>query len=673
MRPIDAPIEGWRFDVAETSHGLETSFPATIKLQVANPVATEKFQDTALSDQSSAISETDVRLCKTVLSIESSNEVETTEQFVEGPWPNQGRIKTVRQKEHESRIRQVALVRHFRNARSNVEQGATNFKRKVAGSLLGFMALAGGLQEIPPALGQPTIETTIAKQLESYVVNKIGGWAIYQQAAVLAEVAHETPVEFEIQNSKMLQNTGFGDTFDPARCMPTTPKGENPITFVESQAGQIGQQDCVNALRFEIEDEAVRNIRFPISWQDSVDANGNFSMAYVAPYLSELENDINPVTHRPVQVTLSDGPLKSPGWPETHLSTLTTDSVDANTTLVPSGTLPPVDYEFTPASNKLYPNLLIPASNWLNDVMQYISKNDPKIQTIQLDNEPLNRFGDLQWTMSPEFEKQYVQIARKYIPHAVFLVNFAGIANLANGLDDKNAPDLEKELQNGFELLQLQQMFSKESIINEIINYRKVLLSAMNGEGDVVIGIDYYDETSNSPTIKVNINGKSYEVLVDTNALIDITEKLAGDTNPIAKLHRLHIPVVITESEAEPWTPYSDPGKSVHNFEYTVVRDNQFLSTNGPTSLGLYELWPIIMELQNHPQNFTTNQVTKVLTDPTGKFVSDQESILQMIAFADGVSKLSYVNGKPVINNNQIDSDINQYLSSDSGHTMIHP
>ena len=312
-----------------------------------------------------------------------------------------------------------------------------------------------------------------------------------------------------------------------------------------------------------------------------------------------------------------------------------------------------------------YPDLINKAELWLNTVMNQASIEYPNIdKNIQMDNEPLNKFGPEQWTMSAAWEEEELKIILHYSPNANFLVNFAGTANIAGSVDIKNPPNLIKAIAEAEQLLKLQQKFSEQSVVKLMLNYKDQLTSVINmqgGKGHVIIGTDYYHLTSSTPLpIKVSLNGKNYEVSVDTDDLINITEKQNNDNSPWGKLGSNEI----TELQDEPWAPYTSPGNNPKELEFALGRALGILPSGQESTIGYWQIGPQLETLMYDPKNFTTNADPKKMSDPSGPYISNDQAVLELEAATTGVSTVKTVNGKQVIDNRAIDNFIDQYIQA---------
>ena len=566
--------------------------------------------------------------------------------------------------EHQLKVR--ALIIHHRNERANQLARKKTFRQRIGAIVLSFGVLAAGVQVIPQALGQPSIESTTGRAIEAGFINELGGTQIEQQAAEQAAVDSETPSAFIIANEDSLKNIQAGDTFVPEQYLPSNTT--NLLDFIQTPEGQLYQQKALNILKAEVEVLGIKEIRMGIRWSNTIMADGAFSLAFYKPYLDFLNSYKNPKTAKNVVVTLSVGPLKSPGWPETFLPDPPEDPSTVDTSLIPLGKLPPAGAEISP-NMPAYPDLTSKAERWLNIVMQQVSLNYSSINNFQPDNEPLNPFGPEQWTMSSAWEKDELKIILQYKPNANFLINFAGTANIAGSVDIKNPPNLVKAISETITLLKLEQKFSEQSVVNEMLNYRSELMSTIKqakGKGNVIIGTDYYHLTSNTPLpIKVQLNGKNYEVWVDTDTLINITENLNNDKNPWAKLDSNQI----TEMQNEPWMPFTSPGNNPKELLFALSRALDVLPSNKPSTIGFWQIGPLLDNLMYNPKAFYSNIDPKKMSDPSGQFTANDQTILEIVAATTGVSTVKTVNGKKVVDNTTIDNFINQYI--DTGNSGL--
>jgi len=354
-----------------------------------------------------------------------------------------------------------AVILKHRNERARELERKKSFRQRLGAIALGIGVTLAGVQFLPPALGQPTVESTIGRAIEGGFIDQVGGPQIYQQAAEQAEVDQLTPSAFIIKYADRLKNIQAGDTFIPEQWLPSN---VNAAAYVQTPEGQLYQQKVLSVLQAEVENLGVDQIRLGIRWQNTLMPDGSFSLAFYAPYLNFLSSYKNPVTGKGVQVLLGVGPLKSPGWPESFVPPEPANPVGIDTSLIPLGKLPKDGALISPETP--YPDLIEKSERWLGLLMQNIVTNYSPINYFQLDNEFVNPFGNEQWTMSATWEKKLAEIVLQYKKNASFMINFAGTANIAGSVDIKNPPNLVKAIGETVMLLQLEQKFSEQSVGN---------------------------------------------------------------------------------------------------------------------------------------------------------------------------------------------------------------
>ena len=565
-----------------------------------------------------------------------------------------------------------ALIIHRRHEREIQHARSRSFKQRIGAVVLSFGILVAGVQVIPQALGQPSIETTAGLAIEGALIDQLGGAQIDQQASQQALVDQETPDQFIIANEARFKNIETGDTFIPEQYLPANI--DDPLAFIQTPEGQLYQQKALSILKAEVEVLGIKEIRMGMRWSNTINTDGSFSLAFYEPFLNYLNSYKNPTTHKAEDVMLSVGPLKDPGYPESFPAEIgSRDPTTTDTSLIPLGKLPPTGAVITP--NMPYPDLINKAELWLNTVMNQVSIDYPNIdKKLQIDNEPLNPFGPNQWTMSIAWEKEELKIILSYTPNADILVNVAGTANIAGSVDIKNPPNLFKAISEVEELFKLEQKFSEQSVVNLMLNYKDQLTSVIkqeHGKGHVMIGTDYYHLTSSTPLpIKVALNGKNYEVWVDTDTLINITENLNKDSAPWKKLGSTEV----TESQDEPWGPFTSPGNDPKELEFSLSRDLGILPADQESTIASWKIGDQLETLMYDTKNFTTNTDPKKMSDPSGPYISDDQAVLELEAATTGVSTVKMVNGKKVVDNSTIDNFIDQYIrAGNSGPNISTP
>jgi|GEM_PF-3145765 hypothetical protein len=555
--------------------------------------------------------------------------------------------------DHQTRMELAVGQRHHRQS-EKVLKHKQSVRRWMGGICLGIVGLSAGAETIPQALGQPSVQTDIFRTLESNVINLVGGPQLREQAAIQAEIDNSSTNQFLIDHANQLKNVQGGDTFMPEWNLPGN---VNAIVYSQSVEGQAQQQVNLNILKFEVEKLGIKQIRLGIRWQNTLMPDGSFSLAYYQPYLDYLSSYKNPSTGQGVSVLLGIGPLKSPGWPESYVPTIPESSVKPDTSLIPTGNLPPNGAEITP--NMPYPDLILKAKEWLDTVMLQVVQSYPTINYFELDNEPRNHAGPQQWIMSPSFEKEMAQIVLSYQPNASFMVNWSGTADLAGSVDFKNAPSLS-------ELIRLMQKFSSSSVIQEMLNFRSTILDAIkeaHGKGNVTLGLDSYQQTPFSPSdIPVKINGETEEIQPDTTTVIEITEQLAGDKNPWQQLANEGVPVSTSELQASPWGSSVQPGNDPDQLKFMIARALETDSPNTTSTMGFWTLSQVIYNLLYNQKQFATS-LNPIKMDGPAPFVANNWEELQIIAAVTGVSQITQVNGRWTVDNSKIDAAMNQYLT----------
>ncbi|MGH7142059.1 MAG: hypothetical protein ACREF5_01120 [Candidatus Saccharimonadales bacterium] len=529
-----------------------------------------------------------------------------------------------------------------------------NWRQWLGRTCVGLMIGSAAGQYIPPKFNQPSIGSDIYQLVQGQVINVFAGPQLEQEAAAEA-IVNRGQSQFLIENAPALKNIKPGDTFIPEWKLPT---GVDPLTYIQTEAGKDYQKMSLSILKFEVEKLGIRQIRLGIRWDNTILPDGQFSLAFYKPYLDFL-NSYKDSAGDGVKVLLSVGALKSPGSPESFVPTPQNLDKFANTSLVPTESLPPVGSEIKPKTD---PELTKKSLRWLNTLMNHIAKNYRSINYFQLDNEPRNPGGPDQWITGTALEQDQARVVLDHKPNASFLLNWSGAANLAGPID------FHGQLAAIDEGITLFNEFSDHSVINEMLHLRQALLNVVhskNGQGNIVLGLDSYALTPVIPDlpIQVNYHDQTYTVRMDTTTMIEVAEELSGDNHPWQKLHHLGVPLEITEMQAEPWMPYSR-SETAAQIRFMLARQLQVLPVNQSSVIRFWRLSDDIYDLMYDPNQYTDYTNASKQSDPTGNFTFNDKEVLQLAAFLGGKSFIKRDSHDRVhIDNTEIDHAIAKFYS----------
>lgn len=523
-------------------------------------------------------------------------------------------------------------------------------------AVLAALAIAGTLafEFVPRAFGQPSMQSWIRQTLVSGTINAFAGQQIKEQVAAERLVQSMTTDQFIIANANRLSEIQAGDTFIPGWRLP---HGVDPLQFIRTPKGRAYQKMALSVLRFEVEDLGLLQIRLGIRWADTIGPDGNFSLAFYKPYLDFLTSYRAPSTGRRVRLLLGVGPLKSPGWPESFIPGVRRRG--ASTALIPTGGLPGTNARITASMSGS--DLVSKARKWLNTLMWQVSTDYPSINYFQLDNEPRNHAGPRGWVMGSGYEAGLASIVLAYRPQASFLINWSGTADLTASFNFNIQPSLG-------EAVKLADIFTRHSVIQEMLALRRALLGAVGragGGGQVVLGLDSYHLTPDIPQVpvKVKVGGRTYQIRLDTTALIEVAEQLAGDYSPWELLHSQKIPMEVTEMQAEPWGRFRSPGNDPKEFLFEIERALTVLPPGQTSTLRFWRLSNVVYDLIYDHKRFADAANPMEMRGTHGKFAANNKVELEIAAAVSGVSKVERVNGRLVLNNTRIDRAISHYLS----------
>jgi hypothetical protein len=304
---------------------------------------------------------------------------------------------------------------------------------------------------------------------------------------------------FEQDNAELLARVQYGTTFIP-----------------ESYGSTTDPARALAGLTFLDTELHIKHIRFGIRWNTMQPTSTELSTVLYKPLLQYCFD-------HGISVTLSLGPIKSPGWPEQYVPQWVLDS------------LPSI-----PAKNAVITEgapLATAAQSWLVQLLDYTEKTWSSEQRqlitgVQVENEAYNAFGDYRWTMSDAYLQQLVNIVSERLPGRKIVFNSAGRFNLS----------------------QIQRF-----------------VRAQADPTRFVLGMDYYyvnDETRNIPFSQY-FNGNSLGWF--GNGTVGGALRFARDVG---------CSLEVTEDQAEPWGRAIAPGNTLQSLQYVTLQGRRFLPPN---------------------------------------------------------------------------------------------
>ena len=308
--------------------------------------------------------------------------------------------------------------------------------------------------------------------------------------------------------------------FAPATC---------GATFIaEAYQLENGPDRALAALDFIINTLGMRALRFGIRWNTIQPKKDVFDFEKYRPLLQYCFD-------KGISVTLSAGPIKSPGWPEQF---------------VPEWVLS--ELSIIPAKNaviEVNSELSQRAHAWISRLMLYISREFSladlaNITTIQIENELANPFGQWRWVMSDEYVLSIIDTVDLYLPQRKILYNTAGRFNL-------------KQL---------------TSLILKHKNPTRCIL-----------GIDYYYTMNSTVRYPFHQYFNGNTAGLPWHATIAQTQHLA---------QKYGFTLEVTEAQMEPWGRAEAPGNSLQSLQYVLLQSRRFLQLSDPWKLYI-GLWGV--------------------------------------------------------------------------------
>ncbi|MGH9072438.1 MAG: hypothetical protein ACRDX8_15105, partial [Acidimicrobiales bacterium] len=218
------------------------------------------------------------------------------------------------------------------------------------------------------------------------------------------------------------------------------------------------------------------------------------------------------------------------------------------------------------------------------------------------------------------------------------------------------------------EAVNLFEVYTHHSVIQEMLSLRRSLLRSIvraGGAGSVVLGLDSYHLTPYAAQLplKIEVGGQTYRVTLDTTALIEIAEQLAGDHNPWELLHSQNIPLEVTEMQAEPWGTFRSPGNDPSELMFEIERALEVLEPNRPTTLRFWRLSNTVYNLMYDRKRFSDSSHPIVMRGIHGKFTANNKVELELAAAVGGESHVERVNGQLLVDSGEIDRAMRHYLA----------
>lgn len=337
--------------------------------------------------------------------------------------------------------------------------------------------------------------------------------------------------EFLEKNKEELENIVFGGSFSPEKMEEILREkdGAGLVKLNLKKEPHYYQNRSLEALKIIVEKFNIHDIRLGIRWEN-VDKDGTYDFNYYQDYLDYLLKSEYCKRHI-VRVCLNVGPIKVFRWKEEHvpehrLKKLTVipdkrSKITSECELAAAG-LEHLDKLLSYLTGKDENGNIVKEQKYTEEELSRID--------AQANNEGFNPFGENEWIMSSEFEKNCLKKIHAYLPDAKLLVNSAGVL----------------------------QMAKIRKLFNELINEDESF------KGKLKMGINYYyalPPFSQLPIIR-NIDGITVSKFFGKNLAAENIEASRKDGFDIEG----------TEAQGEEWEEAKTPGNSLYEFQGMVIR-----------------------------------------------------------------------------------------------------
>ncbi len=311
------------------------------------------------------------------------------------------------------------------------------------------------------------------------------------------------------------------------------------------QISEYSIEQKIKMLSYCVEDLGIKHVRVAIRWSDVFIDENNIDLKYYARILDYL------LSRPEVRITLNVGPIKTMRWPEETLPSNYFDLAAAT-----------VGHSLTESEigNK--------ALDYLIQLFELLIQKYPnlfdRLEAIQLDNEPFNKFGQFKLSLDREWILKTTQILDKFWPTAKVLFNSNGRRDL-------------------------------RSIVT-LVNQAKIDFPKMSW----VIGINYYYQVPIQHRIPIIKNMDNLILTVPWDLSIAKLKNYAAKNN---------IELEVSELQGEPWLSASSPGNSAAGFARALARATKVLSSDA----GVIRYWGIEYLLSKRAKNSLNSEQEAIL------------------------------------------------------------
>ncbi len=272
--------------------------------------------------------------------------------------------------------------------------------------------------------------------------------------------------------------------------------------------GENEKDNSQELLRIIVKELNIKDLRLGIRWSETMFKRGKVEISSYKPYIDYC-------LENGVNLCLNVGPIKTFRWPEQHIPYFLKDI------LPPNGATITPNMEIAKEATD-YLDLLL-----YHLTAEYRTDLQNKTPIIQVENESSVPYGEYGWTMRKDYLQQVTNIAKQHFPNSKFLFNTG--------------------------------LFMVEPISN--------LLNQLNAYNiKTIYGLDYYFN------IDDHTNSKNWIIQLPFINHLDLLtlSKIFGQPLWPDNVHPSNME--ITEGQFEGWGRYQDPGNSVKEFRYLLLR-----------------------------------------------------------------------------------------------------
>ncbi len=300
-----------------------------------------------------------------------------------------------------------------------------------------------------------------------------------------------------------------------------------------------GQRAALDGLNIAIEELNLRKLRLGFRWNAVQHRDGDIDLDRYSPFLERCLYD--------TEICLNVGPVRVFRWPEEHVPWHVLHHVE----LPPNGAS--TDARLAAGRRRI----LLPREDARTRSPAATATTWTAVRMLQVENEPFYPLGDHAWGFTPDYLETAAHIADDALPGRTLLVTSAGRLNLdsvRDVLDDLQAPPQKRfagRLASGFDF-----------------HYRTPLR-------DSIPVVRYFDQIS---------FGRPLSPTTDDN---------------LTDSRNLGYSIEVTEGQMEPYEQFTQPGNSVRDLRYMLLRCmDHVLDPDRPSLLRIWGVEGLVQKMQ---------------------------------------------------------------------------